>query len=569
MTRPEDVAATFCATLVDEWARAGVSDAVVAPGSRSTPLTLALLGGPIRTHLHHDERSASFMALGLAVASDRPVVVACTSGTAAAELHPAVVEAHHAGVPLLVVTTDRPPELRDVGAPQTIDQARLFGRATRWDTDPGVPDAATADRWRTLAARTVAEATGPDPGPVHLNLPFREPLLGVAGPLPAARAAGGAQVRVSRRYLLDDADADALAAAVAGRTGVLIAGGGVREPDGVHQLAAALGWPVLADPRSGCRSSSAAVVSHADALLRVPEFAAARRPQVVLRLGDPPASKVLAGWLAGLDAWQVAIHPRGRVVDPDGVVGTHLAAEPGAAAAAVAARVEVAVAAGVRDERDAWCAADAEASAAIGAGLAAHAGPTEPAVARAVLAAAPTGGAVVVGASMPVRDLEWYGLPRDDVQVVSNRGANGIDGVVSTAVGVALAGAPTVALMGDITFLHDQNGLIGLGRRAVDLVVVVVDNDGGGIFSFLPQARVLDGEVFERGWGTPHGVDLAGLAAAHQIPVDEPTTAADVDRSIRAAVAAGGVHVVRVRTDRTENVVLHDALHDAVRRSLR
>ena len=568
MTASADVAATFCATLVDEWVRCGLRDAVVSPGSRSTPVTLALLRDDrLRVHTHPDERSAAFVALGLGSASGRPAIVVCTSGTAAAELHPAVVEAHEGRVPLLVVTTDRPPELRGVGAPQTIDQTHLYQTATRWFADPGVPDASVAPTWRSLAARAVLEAQAPVPGPVHLNLPFREPLLGAPGALPSARDGARPWHRASRAFDATDDDLDALAAGVSGRTGVIVAGGGVADPHGVHRLAQSLGWPVVADPRSGCRVPGRLTVSHADAILREPAFARAAAPEVVLRLGDLPASKVLATWLAALDAWQVGVHAHGAVVDPDRSLATLVAAEPGSLCARVADRL--APMHPGRDDRarafaDAWCRADAEAASAITSVLARHAEPTEPAAARAALAGVPAGGVLVVGASMPIRDVEWYGAPRDEVRVIANRGANGIDGVVSTAVGVALDGAPTVALLGDLTLLHDTNGLLGLCSRSVDLTLVVVDNDGGGIFSFLPQGREVPHDHFEVGWGTPHGVDIADLVGAHRLPVERPGTAEEVTGAIATAVAQGGPRVVHVPSDRAANVEVHAEIHAAV-----
>ncbi len=313
----ETTAATFCATLVDEWSRAGLTDAVVAPGSRSTPLAVALADdGRLRVHVHHDERSAGFLALGLGLATSRPAVVVCTSGTAAVELHPAVVEAHQAKVPMLVCTADRPPELHGVGAPQTIDQLRLYGSAVRRFLDPGVPDPALAGTWRSLAAEAVEATLASPPGPVQLNLALRDPLVGRPGPLPAGRPAGRPWQRpVIATQAAPDA-LDALAAGMAGHRGVIVAGGGIDDPMAVHTLARALGWPILADPRSGCRTPEGRTISHADALLRVPDLAEQLRPEVVLRLGSLPASKVVGQWLAGLDAWQVALEADGTAVRP-------------------------------------------------------------------------------------------------------------------------------------------------------------------------------------------------------------------------------------------------------------
>jgi len=580
--------ATFCATLVDEWVRAGVTDAVVCPGSRSTPMALALAADDrVRLHVHHDERAAAFMALGLGLATGQPAVVLTTSGTAAVELHPAVVEAHHAKVPLLVVTADRPPELRDVGAPQTIDQQHLYGGAVRWFLDPGVPADEMRNQWRSLASRSVAMTLASPPGPVHLNLPFRDPLVGEPGPLPAGRPRDGAWHGVATR-LPDAAEVDvaALADACAGRRGVIVAGGGIRDAEAVHALAATLRWPVLADPRSGCRLPRPATISHFDALLRVPEVAAALAPDIVLRLGALPASKVLGQWLATLDAWQIALEADGTVYDPDRSLNALLAVDPGVACERLALELRdgpesvdryavegdgIVAPDGWLEQ---WAHLDAEAAAVLQTSIVAHTEITEPAVARDVVAALPEGSSLVVSSSMPVRDVEWFSAPREHLEVLANRGANGIDGVVSTAVGVALANrradATTAVLIGDVAFLHDSNALLGIVARGIDLVIVVIDNDGGGIFSFLPQAGALEASRFEQLFGTPHGVDIETLAAAHRItatPVDQPR---DLRPMIEKAAAAGGVHLVVVRTDRAANVDVHDELHavmaDAVSR---
>jgi 2-succinyl-5-enolpyruvyl-6-hydroxy-3-cyclohexene-1-carboxylate synthase len=565
---PVSAAATFCATVVDEWARAGVTDAVIAPGSRSTPLAVALAADArMRVHVHHDERSAAFTALGLGKATGRPAVVLCTSGTAAAEFHPAVVEAHQAEVPMVVCTADRPPELRDVAAPQTIDQTRLYGPVVRWFADPGVPDPALASTWRSLAARAVADATAPVPGPVHLNLPFRDPLVGDAGELPPGRPSGAPWHRMAAAApVLDDAVLDDLAAAVDTHRAVIVAGEGSGDGAAVHALATAAGWPVLADPRSGARVPADTTVAAFDAVLRHAGFAADHRPTVVVRLGRPPASKVLAQWLAGSGAFDVQIAATPAWVDPDHTSAWRVVADPATVCRVLAGRITGAAGTPWLAR---WRRAEQRAQAAFERVLADHAEPTEPGVARAVIGAVPTGATVVVSSSMPVRDVEWYAAPRPGVRVLANRGANGIDGVTSTAVGVALgAGTPTALLTGDIAFVHDTNGLLGVTRRPVDLTIVVVDNDGGGIFSFLPQADALPSARFEALFGTPHGVDLAALAAVHGIPCTDIGAAADVGPAVAEAMAAGGVRLVRAPTERDANVKIHDELHAAVRAAL-
>jgi 2-succinyl-5-enolpyruvyl-6-hydroxy-3-cyclohexene-1-carboxylate synthase len=358
---------------------------------------------------------------------------------------------------------------------------------------------------------------------------------------------------------------DRLVGLVQGRRGVLVAGGGSGDPDGVAALAERLGWPVLADHRSGCRALPQAV-GHADALLRDGAFADAHRPQVVLRLGEALTSKVVNQWLATSAAVEVAVDRHGTWRDPDRALSLLVHAQPGHLARCLAARLAPPPSA----DLDRWRAADDAAAAAIAHVLDSSDVATEPGAVRAALDATPAGGALVVASSMPVRDLEWFGGRRGDLEVFANRGANGIDGVVSTAVGVALTGRPTVCVLGDVALLHDSTALIGLARRPVHLAVVVLDNDGGGIFSFLPQAAQLAPERFEELFGTPHGVDLGALAAAHGLPVDTPATGpAATAAAIRRAVDGGGARVVRVRTDRRANVELHQRLERAVAAALR
>lgn len=570
---PTTIAATYCATLVDEWARAGVCHAVISPGSRSTPLALALVDQPqLVVHVHHDERSAAFTALGIALATGTPCIVLTTSGTAAAELHPAAVEADLARVPLVLCTADRPPELRGVGAPQTIEQTGLLAPSVRWFADPGVPDDASLAAARSLASRVVSEALGPPAGPVHLNLPFREPLVGRPDNLPEGRTERAPWHRrhAAPRTISDD-DAHALAEICRGRRGLIVAGGAI-EADGaivagetaasdpILALGRALGWPVLADPRSGCRVPDPVAIAHFDAIVR---SGVVEQPDVVLRLGSPPASKELAAWVRDAAAVEVVVDADGWWLDPDRRASLVVAADPTLAARDLALLLDDH--SPTNEWLDRWSTSEAAAAAAIAVTLDGLDSITEPAIARTVVETLPDDGALVAASSMPVRDVEWFATSRAGGNVYANRGANGIDGVVSTAVGVALSGRSTRALVGDIAFLHDTNGLLGAADRDIDLTVVVVDNDGGGIFSFLPQAQALSSDRFEQLFGTPHGLDVAAVATAHGATAARVADLDELRTALDKTTGRGGVDVIVATTDRDTNVAVHHALHAATR----
>ena len=574
-----DVQAAFAATLVDEWVRAGVTHAVVCPGSRSTPLALAVAAEPrLQVHVRLDERSAAFTALGIGMADGVPAVVVVTSGTAAAELHAAVVEADLARVPMLVCTADRPPELRDVGAPQTIDQAALFGTSVRWYADPGVPDAAGRPAWRSLGSRSVAEAvSGPGgPGPVHLNLPFREPLLGdaVAGGVPEGRPMGAPWHEVTAGPVAPDAGTvEQLVASgfVTGGHGLVVAGAGCGDPDAVRRLADALAWPVLADPRSGLRDREGPlVVAHADGILRAPGFAARHRPDRVLVLGERWASKVVTSFLA--DAPRVVVDPHGGWPDPERSADRLVRADPTLLCRALADAVAV-PGGGYLDRptpwAEEWQRAEGRAAAAVRDAVGSTDGWTEPVLAHRLVRALPAHGRLVVSSSMPVRDVEAFGGQRGGPpRVFANRGANGIDGVVSTALGVALAVGPTVALVGDLAFLHDVSALVAPAGQEAPLAVVVADNGGGGIFSFLPPATRLPADTFESLFGTPMAPDVAEVARGFGWAVEVlegPGTVQELEGALERAVDRGGRTVVVVRLpDRAANVAAHEQLHAAV-----
>jgi 2-succinyl-5-enolpyruvyl-6-hydroxy-3-cyclohexene-1-carboxylate synthase len=545
------VQATFGATVVDEWVQLGVTDAVICPGSRSTPLALSL-ARRLRVHVRLDERSAAFFALGLAKATGRPTVVCVTSGTAAAELHPAVVEAHHARVPLIVCTADRPPELHHTGAPQTIDQVGLFTTATRWAVAPGVPSEVQRGMWRPLAARAYAEAVqGPSgPGPVHLNLEFREPLTGDEGDLPPRRGpfvpASSGRSRAHPGPL--------------GGRGLLILGGLVPAPadwERVQALAERLRWPVAADPLSGCRVEGS--IAAADAIARTdPPL-----PETVVAIGTPWLSKALADYVARAaeaGARVVGVDPWRQWADPSRVVTEFHHDEPDPWLAAALEEAEPCASEWLEWWRSSEELAQTALAKVLGSDL------NEPQLARTVYRqAAENGATLFVAPSMPIRDLEWY-APALAVppRVLANRGVNGIDGLVSTALGIAAAGTPTFALMGDLAFLHDVSGLVNLSE--LPCTFVVADNGGGGIFSFLPQAASLESTTFERLFGTPPTSDIASVGRGFGLAVHEVSTLSQFEMALSEPPP---VLIRAIVPGRTQNVALHQALNEAVRLALR
>jgi 2-succinyl-5-enolpyruvyl-6-hydroxy-3-cyclohexene-1-carboxylate synthase len=550
--------------FVDELVRCGVREACTSPGSRCTPIVLALaLDERLRCFSHIDERCGAFFALGAAKAGGRPVAITCTSGTAAANLAPAVIEAHEARVPLVVLTADRPPELREVGAGQAIDQIKLYGNAAKWFFEVGTHEATPERvRWmRALACRAVWTAAEGRPGPVHLNFALREPLMAPAqlGDDPQPGRSNG-RPWVLRSAPGEDAVAAGRALAVVARDAarpVVVAG---RAEPGLAAIAVAcerLGWPLLADPLSGARRGGAAV-AHYDALLRVASFAAARRPDLVIRCGDLPTSKPLRTWLDGLgqSVTQLALHPHGAWQDPGASVEAILASDPARTLTAAAGHVGAAD----PDWLTGWLLADTQAATAID-GVLGGGELSEPLVARELGARLPENATIFVASSMPVRDIECFTAVRGDPpRVLCNRGANGIDGTVSSAFGAAAADSPdpVVLLIGDVALAHDIGGLLAARRLDLALTIVLLNNDGGGIFEFLPVAAARD--MFEEHVATPHGLDFAHAGRLYGF---DHRRVASLD-DLRTRLAAGGRTIIEVRTDRAANLALHRRLNAAI-----
>jgi 2-succinyl-5-enolpyruvyl-6-hydroxy-3-cyclohexene-1-carboxylate synthase len=585
--------------FVDELARCGMRAACTSPGSRNTPLVLSLAREErLRCYSHIDERCAGFFALGMAKASGLPVAVTCTSGTATAELLPAAIEAREARVPLLVLSADRPAELRENGAGQAIDQLKLFGSAAKWFFEVAVHEAGDAQlRWmRTLAGRAYWTALQGTPGVVHLNFPLREPLVGEES-LPAdtsARAALPFVRRQAQRTPLASPLPSPYTPDALPLRGVLVAGRYERSPElarAARAFAEGLGWPLLADPLSGARGGSAAI-AHYDALLRDRAFAAEMRPQVVVRVGDLPVSKPLRGWLAELvDVPQLALDDEGAWQDPDAVLSNVLAGDPASTLdELLEAFTPPGTASAVAEGwLEGWRSADERASQAILGALGEEL--SEPRVAAELGVLLPAQATLFVASSMPVREIEtFWPLRADAPRVLCNRGANGIDGTVSSAFGVAaheqdaaVAGGgpnPVVLLIGDVALAYDIGGLLAAGRLGLRVTIVLIDNGGGGIFDFLPIAQASMGrepdpgapddeaDIYTRHVSTPTGLDFATAAKLYGLEHELASDVAGFRAALERALGSEHSSIVEVRTSRERNVALHRSVWAAVSEAL-
>jgi 2-succinyl-5-enolpyruvyl-6-hydroxy-3-cyclohexene-1-carboxylate synthase len=590
---PDQAAFAYVGAFVDELARAGVRHVCLAPGSRSTPLALTIAAHPALTvWVHLDERSAAFFALGMARTLGTPVAVLCTSGSAAANFFPAVVEARLAGVPLLLLTADRPPELREVGAAQTIDQDRLYGDHAKWFVDVALPEATPEllRYARTLAGRAAATAVAAPAGPVHLNFPFREPLVPTPMAPPEGLSAGDALAWSGRPdgapwvVVSDPAPAAEvsavrrLATRLATASRPLIVCG--PQPNGalaapLAALARSLGAPLLADPLSQLRwgpHDRTTVIDRYDAVLRDDATAAGLAPDLVLRIGGPPTSKALLQYLQRHGTAHHVVVDAARWPDPTLLAAEVVHADPRALCEQLLEGALADPAAPPDAWLTTWRAMDAAACHALASYRAALTEPFEGAALAEVAALVPAGGTLFVSSSMPVRDLDAFAAgDARPLRVLANRGANGIDGVVSSALGAAAAArarreGPLVLVIGDIAFYHDMNGLLAAKLHALDATIVVLNNDGGGIFSFLPQAG--RPEHFEQLFGTPHGLTFAPVAELYGARYRLVETLEALREAVSGGIAGRGLHVVEMRSERTRNVALHREAWAAVAAAL-
>ena len=582
MSQDQQTLHTFVGALVDEMVCSGVSHFCICPGSRSTPLALTIARHPdARIWMHLDERSAAFFALGMAKVSGQPVALVCTSGTAAANFLPAIVEASLARVPLLVLTADRPHELRDCGAPQTIDQIGLYGNHVKWFVDLPIPEATpNLVRYaRTVAGRAVATSRIAPAGPVHLNCPYREPLVPLADtqPTESARADQQPHVQVTAAPRVPDAiSINALASRLHNTPRGLIICGPQNNSElapAVTRLAAHLGYPILADPLSGLRCgrhTHTHILDSYDAFLRDTAFIQHYQPDIVLRFGAMPTSKPVLLYLQQYptchqivvdeaEGWNEPTALAAEMVYADGAALCHLIADT---------LTQEGMAHTETGWNDTWVAADRLTRTTLTTQLASVDELFEGKVFAELATLLPDGTTLYAGNSMPVRDLDTF-FPGNEqnVRFLSNRGANGIDGVVSSALGAQAAGAePLVLVIGDISFYHDSNGLLAAHQYNLNATIILLNNDGGGIFSFLPQAQ--DREHFEQLFGTPHGLDFRPLAEMYGAHYQRVADWEAFRTAVQESISNGGLRIIEVVTERERNVALHRACWPAVSAAL-
>jgi 2-succinyl-5-enolpyruvyl-6-hydroxy-3-cyclohexene-1-carboxylate synthase len=580
-TNVQQATHAYVGAFVDELVRCGVYNVCICPGSRSTPLAMMFADNPkIKVWMHIDERSAAFFALGVAKSINEPVVLVCTSGTAAANFLPAIVEAHYSRIPLLVLTADRPPELREIGAPQTIDQNRLYGVHVKNYLDVALPDATTeALRYiRSVADRSVAQSLQQPMGAIHLNFPFREPLVPLPSELRIDVTRHSSQpytvtIPASRRIGLPEIKA--LAAEVVKAERGLIVCGSFRHPEfgeTITRVSEMLGYPILADPLSQVRTGHhdlTHVIAGYDAFLRDIAIAERLQPEIVLRFGGTPTSKPLTQYLQRYsETRQIVFDGGGDWKDPSLLMSQLVHAD-----SLLVCEELIDQLGGFRRNRDAdwltqWTNIELTTQDTVANTIAGFDKVFEGRVFAELSQLLPENATLYVSSSMPVRDMDTFFVPVERaIRIFANRGANGIDGVVSSALGASVkASGPTVLVIGDLAFYHDMNGLLAAKLHKLNMTVVLINNDGGGIFSFLPQAAYP--EHFERLYGTPHGLDFSAAAALYDAKYSLVDNWAGFREALTGSFAAQGLQIVEVRTDRQWNVEMHRAIWKAVSETL-
>ncbi len=581
----------FASAFVEELARCGLRHVCICPGSRSSPLAISFARQPtIKTWVHLDERSASFFALGIARSLGEPVVLVCTSGTATANFYPAIIEARHSLVPVIVLTADRPPELSEWGALQTIDQVRMYGPHAKWSVNMPPPEA-TRELMafvRSTACRAFTTALEPPLGPVHVNFPFRDPLEPV--PVPDdfpdlaeetadeawhGRADSGPYIRASlseQRPVLDDVER--LATDLASTERGVIVCGPQSDPElagSVSALAKRLNYPILAEPLSQVRSGShdrSMVVDCYDAFLRDSDLAAGLAPELVLRFGALPTTKTISHYLERHRAARHILVDTGQSWnDPLHVTSDMLRVDPVLLCNGIVSSIEGGRTPGPWASR--WRQVATATRAAMDKEIGGFQQMFEGKVFSELARLLPEDATLFAGNSMPVRDVDTFfpsGAKR--IRFMTNRGASGIDGVVSTALGAsAVHRGRLVLVIGDISFYHDMNGLLAAKAYGLDATIIVINNDGGGIFSFLPQAAYED--VFEKYFGTSHGLTFRATAELYNLGYRKVEEWHQFREAVMESVSHSGTDIIEVPSDRALNVALHRRVWAAVASSVK
>ena len=558
----------WCRSLFHQFASNGVRHVAISPGSRSTPLSIAADSTEgLETSIHLDERAGSYFALGLAKATSKPVILICTSGTAAANYHPAVVEAFYSGIPLIIISADRPPELQNRGAPQTIDQIELYGKHVRGFFQTPVPSDSTQNGAISLATDAFKQSLKPFPGPIHINCPLREPLEPSDIPFSAFKADDHLEIT-------HEVDISGLKKFLEYEKGLIVVGpmdtdSYTREK--ISELGNITGWPVVADPassmRNGPHAENCVIISSGEHIFRS-TWVKEHKPDVIIQMGRMPTSKGYKLFLNEVGCQNIICTDHlGFFPDPENVATHKIAISPNTLAE------DLTRLAGKKNQTDwteSWNNAEKISSRTIRE-LINNSVFDEAATALCLEEVLPEESCIFVSNSMPIRDLDAF-LPSSlkRLKVFANRGANGIDGVISTAAGVSkgLSGVPTILFTGDLAFLHDLSGFTALRRLRSNLTIVVVDNNGGGIFSFLPIAET-EGVNFQKLFHTPHDLDIETVAAIIDAKVFKPTTRQDFSVALNKSISVGGVNVIHVIVDTKKNVAIHKKASKKVNEVLR
>ncbi|WP_043934016.1 2-succinyl-5-enolpyruvyl-6-hydroxy-3-cyclohexene-1-carboxylic-acid synthase [Bacillus sp. EB01] len=573
----QEALTSYLAAFVAELVKTGIKEVVISPGSRSTPMALVMAEHPeLKIHIHVDERSAAFFALGLAKGSGKPVTILCTSGTAAANYFPAIVEAKYSRIPLLVLTADRPHELRDVGAPQAIDQIDLYGKHVKWFSEMALPEEGSdMIRYaRTVCARAVSKATELPAGPVHLNFPFREPLIPKLDKEQLFEMLERPQkyVSISRgRLELSEEEYKEIALVLnSNKKGIIVCGqleaGSLKTR--IESLSRKTGYPILADPLSQLRSSKVSrelLIDTYDAFLRLPEAKSLLKPEVVIRFGAMPVSKALTTFLReNHSARQFVIDGGDGWRDPHSLSTEMIYCDEELFCEGLLPFVESNYDSVYMNE---WSDVNHLSKETMISELNRDA-LTESFVYNQLQELLPEGASIFVGNSMPIRDLDsFFWLNDKNIRVLANRGANGIDGIISSALGASVHAMPMYLVLGDLTFYHDMNGLLPAKLYGLDITIIIINNNGGGIFSFLPQSN--DKKNFELLFGTPTGLDFSHAAALYGGAFTRVETLVDFKNAMMKSREVRGLKIIEVMSDRETNTADHRRIWNSVSQEIK